>query len=73
MRRSIAIAVALVLIVVGLLGFATGAFVAIGCVVLVLSSLLLAVMLGIGASEDEGRPTAKKPPERPKNNRPNVS
>jgi hypothetical protein len=53
MRRSITIAVALVLCVVGLLGFATGAFVAIGCVILVLSSLLLAVMLGIGAGEDE--------------------
>jgi len=53
MRRSITIAVALVLAVVGLLGFATGAFVAIGAVVLVLSCLVLAVMLGIGASEDE--------------------
>ena len=73
MRRSIAIAVALVLIVVGLLGFATGAFVAVGCVLLVLSSLLLAVMLGIGASE-EGKPSPpKKSPEQPKNNRPNVS
>jgi hypothetical protein len=53
MRRSITMAVALVLAVVGLLGFATGAFVAIGAVVLVLSCLVLAVMLGIGASEDE--------------------
>jgi hypothetical protein len=53
MRRSITIAVALVLCVVGLLGFATGAFVAIGCVILVLSCLVLAVMLGIGASEEE--------------------
>jgi hypothetical protein len=53
MRRSITIAVALVLAVVGLLGFATGAFVAIGCVILVLSCLVLAIMLGIGASEDE--------------------
>jgi hypothetical protein len=53
MRRSIAIAVALVLIVVGLLGFATGAFVAIGAIVLVLGCLLLAVMLGIGAGEDD--------------------
>lgn len=53
MRRSIAIAVALVLIVVGLLGFATGAFVAIGAILLVLASTLLAVMLGIGAGEDE--------------------
>ena len=46
-------AVALVLAVVGLLGFATGAFVAVGTVVLVLSSLVFAVMLGIGAAEDE--------------------
>jgi hypothetical protein len=53
MRRSITMAVALVLAVVGLLGFATGAFVAIGAIVLVLSCLVLAVMLGIGASEDE--------------------
>jgi hypothetical protein len=53
MRRSITIAVALVLALVGLLGFATGAFVAIGAVVLVLSCLVLAVMLGIGANEDE--------------------
>ena len=54
MRRSIAIAVALVLMVVGLVGFATSAFVAIGCVLLVLGSLLLAVMLGIGGGgEDE--------------------
>lgn len=51
MRRSIAIAVALVLIVVGLLGFATGAFVAVGSVILVLACLLLAVMLGIGPNE----------------------
>lgn len=53
MRRSIAIAVALVLIVVGLLGFATGAFVAIGAIILVLACTLLAVMLGIGAGEDK--------------------
>lgn len=53
MRRSIAIAVALVLIVVGLLGFATGAFVAIGAIILVLACLLLAVMLGIGADEGD--------------------
>ncbi len=53
MRRSIAIAVALVLIVVGLLGFATGAFVAIGAILLVLACTLLAVMLGIGAGGDE--------------------
>lgn len=52
MRRNVTMAVALVLAVVGLLGFATGAFVAVGCVVLVLSSLVLAVMLGIGAEED---------------------
>jgi hypothetical protein len=58
MRRSIAIAVALVLAVVGLVGFATGAFVAIGCVVLVLSCLLLAVMLGIGADEED-RPSGR--------------
>jgi hypothetical protein len=55
MRRSIAIAVSLVLAVIGLLGFATGAFVALGCVILVLSSLFLAVMLGIGG-EEEDRP-----------------
>ena len=53
MRRSIAIAVALVLIVVGLLGFATGAFVAVGSVILVLASLLLAVMLGVGGGEED--------------------
>jgi hypothetical protein len=53
MRRGIAIAVALVLIVVGLLGFATGAFVGVGVVTLVLACLLLAVMLGIGPSEDD--------------------
>lgn len=53
MRRSITMAVALVLAVVGLLGFATGAFVAIGAVVLVVSSLVFAVMLGIGEDEDE--------------------
>jgi hypothetical protein len=52
MRRSITMAVALVLAVVGLLGFATGAFVAIGAIILVLSCLVLAVMLGIGANED---------------------
>jgi hypothetical protein len=55
MRRSIAIAVALVLIVVGLLGFATGAFVAVGSVILVLACLLLAVMLGIGSGEENER------------------
>ena len=61
MRRNVTIVVALVLIVVGLLGFATGAFVAIGCVVLVLASLLLAVMLGIGSGEgEENPPTARK-------------
>jgi hypothetical protein len=53
MRRSITIAVALVLAVVGLLGFATGAFVAIGCIILVLSCLVIAIMLGIGADEEE--------------------
>ncbi|HJZ36700.1 MAG TPA: hypothetical protein VJ204_10570 [Solirubrobacterales bacterium] len=53
MRRSIAIAVALVLMLVGLLGFATEAFVAIGCVILVLGSLLLAIALGMGANVDE--------------------
>jgi hypothetical protein len=53
MRRSITMAVALVLAVVGLLGFATGAFVAVGAVVLVLACLVLAVMLGIGADEHE--------------------
>ena len=53
MRRSIAIAVALVLMLVGLLGFALGAFVAIGCVMLVLGSLLLSVMLGIGGGEED--------------------
>ncbi len=53
MRRSIAIAVALVLMLVGLLGFATEAFVAIGCVILVLGSLLLAIALGLGGGEDE--------------------
>jgi hypothetical protein len=53
MRRSIAIAVALVLIVVGLLGFATGAFVGVGAVTLVLACLLLAVMLGIGPNEGD--------------------
>jgi hypothetical protein len=53
MRRNVTIVVALVLIVVGLLGFATGAFVAIGCVVLVLACLLLAVMLGIGGGEED--------------------
>jgi ABC-type branched-subunit amino acid transport system permease subunit len=54
MRRSITMAVALVLGVVGLLGFATGAFVAIGAIVLVIACLLLAVMLGIGPSEEDG-------------------
>ena len=53
MRRNVTIVVALVLAVVGLLGFATGAFVAIGCVVLVLSCTLLAVMLGIGGPEED--------------------
>lgn len=53
MRRSIAIAVALVLMVVGLIGFATTAFVAIGCVLLVLGSLLLAIMLGIGGGGED--------------------
>jgi hypothetical protein len=51
MRRNVTIVVALVLAVVGLIGFATGAFVAIGCVILVLSCLLLAVMLGLGPDE----------------------
>ncbi len=54
MRRSIAIAVALVLIVAGLLGFATSAFVGVGCVILVLGCLLLAVMLGIGGGAEDG-------------------
>jgi hypothetical protein len=53
MRRNVTMVVALVLAVVGLLGFATGAFVAIGCVILVLSCLVFAVMLGIGAGEEE--------------------
>ena len=53
MRRNVTIVVALVLAVVGLLGFATGAFVAIGCVILVLSCRLLAVMLGIGGPEED--------------------
>jgi len=53
MRRNVTIVVALVLAVAGLLGFATGAFVAIGCVILVLSCGLLAVMLGIGGPEEE--------------------
>jgi hypothetical protein len=53
MRRNVTIVVALVLAVVGLLGFATGAFVAIGCVILVLACVLLSVMLGIGGSEEE--------------------
>ena len=51
MRRNVTMAVALVLALVGLLGFATGAFVAVGCVVLVLSCLVFAVMLGIGTEE----------------------
>ena len=55
MRRNVTIVVALVLAVVGLLGFATGAFVAIGCVILVLSCALLAVMLGIGGPEEDGQ------------------
>ncbi|HVV90762.1 MAG TPA: hypothetical protein VHB53_09735 [Solirubrobacterales bacterium] len=53
MRRNVTIVVALVLAVVGLLGFATGAFVAIGCVILVLSCLVLSIMLGIGGGEEE--------------------
>ncbi|MBS1887927.1 MAG: hypothetical protein JSU06_12145 [Actinobacteria bacterium] len=53
MRRKVTMAVALVLAIVGLLGFATGAFVAIGSVILVLSCLLLAVMLGLGGGEEE--------------------
>jgi hypothetical protein len=53
MRRNVTLVVALVLAAVGLLGFATGAFVAIGCVVLVLSCGVIAVMLGIGADEEE--------------------
>lgn len=52
MRRNVTIAVALVLAVVGLLGFATHAFVAIGCVILVLACALLAVMLGLGHEEE---------------------
>jgi hypothetical protein len=56
MRRSIAIAVALVLMIIGLIGFATEAFVAIGCVILVLGSLVLAIALGLGGEEDEKRP-----------------
>ena len=55
MGRSITIAVALVLALVGLLGFATGAFVAIGAVLLVLSCLVLAVMLGVGGDGDGRR------------------
>jgi hypothetical protein len=62
MRRNVTIVVALVLAVVGLLGFATGAFVAIGCVVLVLSCGLLAVMLGIGGPEDGEE--ERRPPEK---------
>ncbi|MBS1844661.1 MAG: hypothetical protein JST53_09620 [Actinobacteria bacterium] len=61
MRRNVTIVVALVLAAVGLLGFATGAFVAIGCVVLVLSCALLAVMLGIGGPEDDDQ---TGPPEK---------
>ena len=53
MRRNVTMVVALVLAVVGLLGFATGAFVAIGCVILVLSCLVFAVMLGIGGGGEE--------------------
>jgi hypothetical protein len=53
MRRNVTIVVALVLAVVGLLGFATGAFVAIGCVILVLACVLLSVMLGVGGREEE--------------------
>jgi hypothetical protein len=52
-RRNVTIVVALVLMAVGLLGFATGAFVAIGCVILVLACGLLAVMLGIGGPEED--------------------
>lgn len=55
MRRNVTIVVALVFAAVGLIGFATGAFVAIGCVVLVLSCGLLAVMLGIGGPEEDER------------------
>ena len=61
MRRNVTIVVALVLAVVGLLGFATGAFVAIGCVILVLSCGLLAVMLGIGGPEEDEKQSG--PPE----------
>lgn len=53
MRRNVTIVVALVLIAVGLVGFATAAFVAIGSIVLVLGCALLAVMLGIGGPEDD--------------------
>jgi len=62
MRRNVTIVVALVLAAVGLLGFATGAFVAIGCVVLVLACGLLAVMLGIGGPEEEEKQSG--PPEK---------
>jgi hypothetical protein len=55
MRRNVTLAVALVLAVVGLLGFATGAFVAIGCVILVLSCVVIAVMLGIGGGEEDAK------------------
>lgn len=64
MRRNIFIAVALALMVVGLLGFATSAFVAIGCVILVLGSLLLAVSLGLGHQLPEA---PQKPLEQAKN------
>ena len=70
MRRSIAIAVALVLMLVGLLGFATDAFVAIGCVILVLGSLMLAIALGSAAAKTK---ISRSQAERKKNNRPNVS
>jgi hypothetical protein len=53
MRRHVTIVVALVLAAVGLVGFATRAFVAIGCVILVLSCGLLSVMLGIGGPEED--------------------
>lgn len=60
-------AVALVVAAIGIFGFASHDFVAIGCVIIVLASLIFAVMLGIGPDEGE------KQPDRPKNDRPNVS
>ena len=68
MRRNVTLGVALVLAIVGLLGFATGAFVAVGCVILVLSCGLIAVVLGIGGEEEN-----RKKPDCPRNNRTNVS